>query len=354
MREYSNVRYMIRLSLFVAIIGWISTIIYRIQLDYNSNLTDCFTFLKFFLIFFLSIYYLQRSNFKRIITIVFGIAALYLILGFICLIINQFIDIGMTFEQRYGLKSFMFINPNPGDYENILILSLIILHITSYYTRQSYTALKIITIILILSTLRGKAIGFIATYIILVIVINRYNRISTKSLIILVTLGIIGGYSQIRYYFLDNVTPRSVFVIYGLETANDYFPFGSGYSTYGSNMAKINYSPLYTEYGFNNIWGMNEEEQQFLNDNFWPMIMGQYGWIGLIIYIGILLIMFKLINNEIFNRQLKIAGFSIFFSLVYSSVGGPVFVHYIGCASIVIFSLILKANKIDALKHANI
>ena len=158
-------------------------------------------------------------------------------------------------------------------------------------------------------------------------------------------LGILGGYFQIRYYFLDNVTPRALFLVNGITTANDFFPLGAGYSTFGSNMAKINYSPLYGKYGFDQVWGMNQEEQQFLNDNFWPMIMGQYGWIGLLLYVDILLLLFKIINIEIVNKQLKIAGFSIFFLLLYSSVGGPIFVHYIGCASIIVFSLILKGNN---------
>ena len=109
-------------------------------------------------------------------------------------------------------------------------------------------------------------------------------------------------------------------------------------------MAKVHYSPLYRQYGFSKIWGMNEDEQQFLNDNFWPMIMGQYGWIGMLLYIAILVLMFKIVNKQLYNKQLKIAGFSIFFLLLYSSVGGPIFVHYIGCASIIIFSLILKVN----------
>lgn len=205
--------------------------------------------------------------------------------------------------------------------------------------------MKTITVILIIFTFRGKALGFIVTYLMVVFFINRYDRLSKKTLIILAALGLLGGYFQIRYYFVDNVTPRALFLANGITTANDYFPLGAGYSTYGSNMAKVNYSPLYEKYGFNNIWGMNQEEQQFLNDNFWPMIMGQYGWIGLIIYVGIILLMFKIINDEINHKQLKIAGFSIFFLLVYSSIGGPIFVHYIGCATIIVFSLILRGNK---------
>ena len=352
-REYPKVMKIIRLSLFIVIVGWISTAIYRIQPSLSSNFWDCFTFLKIFLIFFLSVYLLRNSRFNRIIESVHQVTVIYILSGFVFLIISQFVNIGMSFEKRFGFNDFMFINPNPGDYSSTLIISLVIFHIASFYMRRSLLLLKTITVILIIFTFRGKALGFIATYFMVVLFIKRYNKLSKKSLLILAATGILGGYFQIRYYFLDNVTPRALFLVNGITTANEYFPLGAGYSTYGSNMAKINYSPLYEQYGFDSVWGMNQEEQQFLNDNFWPMIMGQYGWIGLVMYVGILLIIFKLVNNEINNKQLKIAGFSMFFLLVYSSVGGPIFVHYIGCASIIIFALILEGDKLSSMHFQN-
>ena len=339
------IKKIIRLSLFVAIVGWAGTIIYRIQPSINSNIMDCFTFMKFFLIFFLSISLLRRCNFVKIIIATYNIVAVYILLGFLFMLLSQIVDVGMSADKRFGINSFQFINPNAGDYSSILIISLVVIHIASFYMNKPLLFMKTITVILIASTFRGKALGFIATYLMVVFFINRYNKLSKKTLLILAVLGVLGGYFQIKYYFVDNITPRSLFLANGIITANDYFPLGAGYSTYGSNMAKINYSLLYKKYGFENIWGMNQEEQQFLNDNFWPMIIGQYGWIGFIIYIGILLLMFKIINNEINHKQLKIAGLSIFFLLVYSSVGGPIFVHYIGCATIIVFSLILRGNK---------
>lgn len=342
--EYPGVMKIIRLALFVVIVGWVSTIVNRIQLSFNSNLMDCFTFLKIFFIFFLSVNLLRKCNFNRIIEAIYGITCIYIVLGFIFLILSQLVDVGMSFEKRFGFNDFKFINPNPGDYSSILIISLVIFHIYSFYMKKTLILMKAITLILILFTFRGKSIGFIATYLMVVFFINRYNKISRKSLFVLAFLGILGGYFQIRYYFLDNVTPRALFLVNGIITANDFFPLGAGYSTFGSNMAKVNYSPLYEKYGFDQVWGMNQDEQQFLNDNFWPMIMGQYGWIGLVIYVGILLLMFKIVNNEINHKQLKIAGFSLLFLLVYSSVGGPIFVHYIGCVSIIVFSLVLRGN----------
>ncbi len=342
--RYPEVKKMFLLIFSVVIMGWIGTLLHGIQKSFIINLTDCFTILKFFFIFYLSLYLLNRSKIQHIIDPIFKTTALYIVTGFFFFIINQVVDIGMSLDVRFGIRTFKFINSNTGDYSSILIISLVIFHIVSYYKRKPMKMLKVITIILIVFTFRGKALGFIATYIMVVFMIVHFHKISKKALIIIAILGICVGYFQIRYYFLDNVTPRALFLSNGIATANDYFPTGTGFSTYGSNMAKVHYSPLYRQYGFHNIWGMNEKEQQFLNDNFWPMIMGQYGWIGMLLYVAILVVMFKLINKQLLNKQLKIAGFSIFFLLLYSSVGGPIFVYYIGCASIIIFSLILKVN----------
>ena len=74
-----------------------------------------------------------------------------------------------------------------------------------------------------------------ATYLMAVFLIDHFHKISKKALIIIAILGICGGYFQIRYYFLDNVTPRALFLANGIETANQYFPTGAGFSTYGES-----------------------------------------------------------------------------------------------------------------------
>lgn len=110
-------------------------------------------------------------------------------------------------------------------------------------------------------------------------------------------------------------------------------------------MAKVYYSPLYDKYGFDSIWGMNSEDQQFLNDNFWPMVMGQFGWFGTILYLSILCIIFNITNRHISSRKLKLAGLTLFFLIAYSSVGGPILLHYIGCATAIVYGLILTASE---------
>ena len=101
--------------------------------------------------------------------------------------------------------------------------------------------------------------------------------------VVLLLFCIIFGQFQIQNYFLNDTAPRLVLFNYGLKTALAYFPLGSGFATYGSPVAASYYSPLYQLYGFNNKYGMSKTDTSFLNDNYWPTIIGQFGFLGLII-----------------------------------------------------------------------
>lgn len=333
------VKRIFKLLLVILIIGCLSTIRYKIQSDLMVNLYDCFALMKMFVICFLGLSLLYRCSLNKVLEIIFFLVCMYILLGGIFGILNLFGDIGMSEEYRFGIRNFRFINSNSGDYASILIIALSIVHLQSGMTGKKYIFLKLLTLFCLILTLRGKAISMVLTYTVLIWLLKYYKGISLKSLAILAMIGFGGAYWQIKFYFVDNITARGLFLLYGLITANNFFPFGAGFSTYGSNMAKVNYSPLYTEYGFSSYYGMSAEQPQFLNDNFWPMIIAQFGWISFILYAFILVLFFKIVNIEFSLKQLKIAGFILFFLLIYSSIGGPIFVHYIGCASILVFSL---------------
>lgn len=340
-KQDKRIKTIFSLLAIIVIIGWISTMKYKFQEDIIVNLLDSFSLVKLFFIFFLSIRILHKCDLTKILYIIFCIVRFYIVVGSIFCLINLFIDIGMSEEYRFGIRNFRFINSNSGDYASILLIALAILHLYTAKFGKGCYILRILTLLCLLSTLRGKAIGTAVTYVILILFIKYYSNISLKSLVALSMFGILGGYFQIKFYFLDNVTARSLLLLNGITTANTYFPLGAGFSTYGSNMAKVHYSSLYTFYGFSEVYGMSEEEPLFLNDNFWPMIMGQFGWFSLLIYFLILLTLFKIVSKSIEGKQLKIAGFIIFFLLVYSSVGGPIFLHYIGCVAIQTFAMMM-------------
>ena len=86
----------------------------------------------------------------------------------------------------------------------------------------------------------------------------------------------------------------------GFAVAQDCFPLGSGFATFGSAVTGTegNYSPLYYRFGYNNVWGLAPGYTFFISDTFWPTVVAQLGYVGAICYIGAVGITLKLIYDR--------------------------------------------------------
>ena len=121
---------------------------------------------------------------------------------------------------------------------------------------------------------------------------------------------------------MNSNAPRFLFYKYGLVTAQKYFPIGAGFGTFGSNIAAEQYSPLYIKYGFEGLFGMSATDTSFLNDNYYPMLLGQIGIIGTIIVIFMLINIFKRVNMMKKEPLLnKVYAITIIIYLVIHSLG---------------------------------
>lgn len=67
--------------------------------------------------------------------------------------------------------------------------------------------------------------------------------------------------------------------------ARDYFPLGAGLGRYGSGLSRHEYSPLYEQYGLDQVPGLRREGRNFTADTFWPHILGETGVFGLAAYL---------------------------------------------------------------------
>lgn len=81
------------------------------------------------------------------------------------------------------------------------------------------------------------------------------------------------------------------------EIAKDHFPLGSGFGTFASYYSGVRYSPLYKIYGLSTVNGLSMSNRSFMSDSFWPMILGQTGWLGCIAYIVALAMLFMEIQK---------------------------------------------------------
>lgn len=82
--------------------------------------------------------------------------------------------------------------------------------------------------------------------------------------------------------------PQVRIALYGgaVRIAADKFPLGAGFGRYGSWMSRVEYSPIYAEYGLSGVRGLRPRNPVNVTDTFWPQILGELGAIGFIAYAG--------------------------------------------------------------------
>ncbi len=124
---------------------------------------------------------------------------------------------------------------------------------------------------------------------------------------------------------------RNVLYMKSFDIAKDFFPLGSGLGRYGSWISKVHYSPIYEKYGLSKIWGMSKDEPKYINDTFWPMVLGEIGFIGLVLYLGILLIFGRSLYKQIrysenkYIKAFQLGTFMMLIESLFESIANPIY-----------------------------
>lgn len=239
--------------------------------------------------------------------------SLLLLLAFFA-ILTLFIDTGMNEGERYGLPSFSFIYGNPGQCGVWSCVFFLLFLQKENKSKHMVRIGEIAMLIIVIFTTKGIPFMAIGTYVMLIILSRKktHNKLTLKKLLIIIPFLIFMAGYQIDSYLEDLDSPRMVLAFYGIKTAADYAPLGSGFSTYGSEMASRYYSPLYVKYGFENLWGLQDLSQypeltgvSCLNDIYFLGIFAQLGWIGFLFFICSFIIIFLETNKTCMDIRKK-------------------------------------------------
>ncbi|KFF58040.1 hypothetical protein JF66_21605 [Cryobacterium sp. MLB-32] len=135
----------------------------------------------------------------------------------------------------------------------------------------------------------------------------------------------------VEYFLNAQGSARTVFYSSAVILATQYFPLGAGFSRFGTFTASTNYSPEYRNLGFEGIWGL-QPGGRFLTDTFWPAILGETGWIGLVAFlIGLTLLtraslrLYRFGSNAI-ERWSGLVGVLWSIEYAFESIASPVYV----------------------------
>lgn len=298
---------------------------------------DLFTSIKAFIVFFcIRCLVIQGEKIKK--QLITEIRILVPIM-FACACINVFIDIGMRWSNRYGISSFTFIFDHPTNVVCIMCNFLALLSMD----KGKYKVSKGLCVLIIASTLRSKAFGFIAIYLYLCIFDGGRSKMTVIRLFsIIVLLGFL-GWNQIKGYLLNNDIARGALLSTSIRLANRFAPMGTGFALFGSSQSGVYYSPVYYEYGLNKVHGLSAANQSFLSDSFWPIIIGQFGWPGLIIWLILLYNFFCFISKRAKEESAAhLSGLMIFAYFIIASSSESAFFHPTSLFGMMLLGLILN------------
>lgn len=232
---------------------------------------------------------------------------------------------------RYGLRSTQLMYSHPTVFVACcVLLSMILLAVKDY--ARNYKVWLVAQLILMCTTLRSKAFAAaVAIVLICYFVFYRKKKFSFRTLLLFIPLAIALGWEQIEYYFFSSIqfdSARYQLLIVSIEIAKDHFPLGSGFGTFASYYSGLSYSPLYRIYGLTNVNGLRQGATSFVSDSFWPMVIGQTGFIGAVTFVLAIVMLFKAIQRI---RKTSLAYYASALCgicyLLISSVAESAFVH---------------------------
>ena len=160
------------------------------------------------------------------------------------------------------------------------------------------------------------------------------------------------NYDKILLYTVNGLevgASRTYMYVTSLEIFKDYFPFGPGFGTFGSDSAAKYYSPLNYHYGLNNIMGLNPDDDSigisYYSDTFYP-ILSQFGVFGAILFIIFIkkrwMEGLNLDNYENYKIFIFILAYILIQCIAENTITGP------NCIPLMIMlGLILSNNRLE-------
>lgn len=263
--------------------GIFSGIHYNYQ-ETQYMLIDAFTCIKFFIYYLGTRVLTQDKLSKDYLVSLNSICKILAVVLFVFAIHDAFFTPWFPVgDYRYFTNSVIlwFWHPESLSKASITIIFILAYNYKKYKNNIYYIFL--LTVVMIL-TFRTKAI---VSVVILYIFYLYFIKFNFKSLIPVGIATVAGasyfGYDSLNFYYVEiEDSARNILTRDSLALSKQFFPLGTGFGTYGSSMAAQHYSKLYYTLGYNRIYKMNEYDTAYLSDTFWPIVIAQTGWLGLI------------------------------------------------------------------------
>ena len=269
---------------------------------------------------------------------------------FTCAILSQFLNIGMTSKIRNGIKSFRFIYPGPAGLNTYFYLFFIIYSITLVKNNKLRTGANFFIfcgLVPWILTMRSRAFLFAGIYLILYLYIFYFKGINIRKLfrienVIIVTLLVllVSRDSIIKYFMENEAQARYQLSRKAFQIANNNFPLGAGFGTFGTQASRVYYSDIYYQYGLSSVYGLRPSDPKYVTDQYIFGIIGQFGYIGTICVSFIIYLLYKNIwSFSKYQGNFQLAALFLFSTSIFACITAGTFIQASIIPSVLVFYL---------------
>ncbi len=335
-------RLIILLILYISV-GLLANVLFCYQVI-GGVMTDVLLQLKFYFGIATTFYLFRYTNLHKYGIYIKRHVKLILVMLLFLVLLNKIMNCFPVADERYGINSEQLFFGHPTGLASVCYFLIILL--VMFYDNTNDAFYLAIGVFSVLSTLRFKAIAasLLLCYMFFVIIVFG-KKLDGWKLIPIIPFAVLVGWDEFYFYFFSSKsmeTARGAMSSVGLRIARDYFPIGTGLGTFASDPSGKYYSPIYPMYGIEKVWGLGGDNPFLVSDTFWPMIIGQTGIIGLVLYLLIIVCLVKMIKPvyEI-DRGCYLAGIGAIVYLLVSSIAESAFVNPLALPLSLIIGLVL-------------
>ena len=296
-----------------------------------------------------------------------NVVGLIVVAGIVCLPLAHFGLMDMlSRSERMGVRCYEFIYGSPGMLSQycVLFTTLLTANLSRENLGRGRWIVWALSLVLWAATMRTRAFVMILLVIFLTFVVFRpglrdkfQGRAMLKRLtspLVLVPVAsvvLLVSIDQIDHYFGELESARSYLLAGGLKAFWEFFPLGGGFGTYGTEAARVYYSPLYSRYGVNSHWALGVDGSE-LTDTFWPAIMAEFGLVGTVLYLVVVFIVLRRIIKACSTRRFLLTAAVSFvaYTLIASTATGVFFSYTISCGMLLVGLVMGCASHVD--RHA--
>ena len=284
------------LALFLLMLSGVCSHLFFKRNNFQAFYTDFIIFFKFYAAYLSARYFLKIPlfKFKKFLTYFFSTCFFFLAS---LIIVNKVFHIFPQVDPRLGFYSEELFFSHPSRMA-FAFEFLFILLFPFLVNKSSGRILLILVMIFGLTSMRYKYFCFCIVALLFFYLIDKVKKITlfNKKVLVMLILGffviilitafqIKSNYSKVAYEY---GIARAKLLYTSFSLAKKYFPLGSGFGTFGSYASQKYYSPVYYEFSLDKIYGLSPGANTLICDTYWPMVLGQFGYLGLLFIVLVL------------------------------------------------------------------